>query len=655
MPIRLLSQEVSSRIAAGEVVERPASVVKELVENSLDAGATEVSVEISGGGVDYIRVTDNGCGIPGDEVELAFERFATSKVADARDLDSISTLGFRGEALPSIAAVSSVSLVTKSAGEDFGTRLDALEGKVVRKERHGAPQGTSVVVRHLFSNFPARRKFLRSTATETSRVQAIVVRYALAYPEVRFQLSVERSNVFSSAGSGNLREAVSAVYGLGVAEAMLELAMGLHADEPSYVNVSGMIGPPSLDRANRSYVSFFVNRRWVQNRLLGYALEQAYRGFLMEGRYPLAVVNIGIPHGDVDVNVHPAKSEVRFRREDQVFAALQQAVRQTLTAHSPVPEVRRIQASQPGTATSPRSASFWPDAPFAASSGVADQRQSPDLVGGHAPDVGAHRVSAWNVPTGVGHAPDVGAHSRAPDVGGHSRAPDVGAHSRAPDVGGHSHAPDVGGHSHAPDVGAHSRAPQPVPRKALPVLRVLGQVQNTYIVAEGPEGMFLIDQHAAHERVVFEKVSAQVASRAPDVQSLLEPVTVELDPRQQELMESQAELVSRLGFSVEAFGGQTYLLRGVPGLLKGRDAKRAFLDVLDTMAEGGGLQSWEERAAYSIACHSAIRAGKALTHQEMSELTRQLEECRQPSTCPHGRPTMIYLSSSHLEREFGRA
>jgi DNA mismatch repair protein MutL len=627
MPIHLLSQEVSSRIAAGEVVERPASVVKELVENSLDAGATEVSVEISGGGVDYIRVTDNGCGIPGDEVELAFERFATSKVADARDLESISTLGFRGEALPSIAAVSSVSLVTRSAGEDFGTRLDVVEGKVIRKEKHGASQGASIVVRHLFSNFPARRKFLRSTATETSRIQAIVVRYALAYPEVRFQLNVERSSAFSSTGSGDLREAVSSVYGLDVAEAMLELATGLHADEPSYVNVSGMIAPPSLDRANRSYVSFFVNRRWVQNRLLGYALEQAYHGFLMEGRYPLAVVNIGIPYGDVDVNVHPAKSEVRFRRENQVFAALQQAVRHTLTAHSPVPEARRIQAPQPGTAALPRSASFWPGAPFAASSGVAEQ----------------------------GQPPDVGAHSRAPDIG--AQVP-FGSAQGGPelDVGAHSRAPDVGAHSRAPDVGAHSRAPiQPMPRKALPVLRVLGQVQNTYVVAEGPEGMFLIDQHAAHERIVFENVRAQVASRAPDIQSLLEPVTVELDPRQQELMESQDELVSRLGFSVEAFGGQTYLLRGVPGLLKGRDAKQAFLDVLDTMAEGGGFESWEERAAYSIACHSAIRAGKTLTHQEMSELTRQLEECRQPSTCPHGRPTMIYLSSSHLEREFGRA
>ena len=585
MAIRLLTPDVSSKIAAGEVVERPASVVKELLENSLDAGATEVSVEIRGGGVEHIRVADNGSGIASEEVELAFQRFATSKVTEVQDLEAISSLGFRGEALPSIAAVASVSLVTRSADEDFGTALEVAEGRTAGKEPRGASPGTAVTVRHLFRNFPARRKFLRSTATETSRIQTLVTRYALAYPEVRFQLNVEGSGGFASSGSGDLREVISDVYDMAVARAMLELPQEPDAEGGHHPLIWGMISPPSVDRANRTYVSFFVNRRWVQSRMLGYALEQAYHGFLSERRYPLAVVNITIDHHEVDVNVHPAKTEVRFRRENQIFGALQQAVRHTLTAHAPVPEIRHAPATMPGPAARPRSAAFWPVEPFATSA-------APSSAHGVPPDAPARRQLASDGP--------------------------------------------------------------PVPKKALPALRVLGQVQNTYIASEGPDGMYLIDQHAAHERVVFEKVRAEANSRTPQVQSLMEPLTVDLNAAQQELVESQQELIARLGFHLEAFGERTYLLRGVPGLLAKGDPGRAFLDVLDTMAEGGGFESWEERAAYSIACHSAIRAGKTLSQQEMSELTRQLEECQQPNTCPHGRPTMIHLSSGHLEREFGR-
>ena len=306
--------------------------------------------------------------------------------------------------------------------------------------------------------------------------------------------------------------------------------------------------------------------------MLGYALEQAYRGFLKERRFPVAAVNIVVPRQEVDVNVHPAKAEVRFRRQNQVFAALQQAVRVTLTAHSPVPEITRVQRTHSGPFAQPRTTAFWPAEPFGPASMVPRQ--------------------------------------------------------------------------------PHPEAP--VPKKALPALRVLGQVQNTYIVAEGPDGMYLIDQHAAHERVVFERVRAQVASRTSQSQSLLEPITLEVDPRQQELLESRSDLVSGLGFHIEPFGDRTYLLRAVPSLLRDSDPGQALLDVLDLMEEGGGFESWEERGAYSVACHGAIRAGKPLSQPEMSELARQLEECRQPNTCPHGRPTIIHLSSGHLEREFGR-
>ena len=323
MVIRLLSTDVSSKIAAGEVIERPFSVVKELVENSLDAGANEVSVEIRGGGVESIRVVDNGSGIPGDQVDMAFRRFATSKVTRAEDLESISTLGFRGEALPSIAAVSSVSIITRAADEAAGTRLDIVEGKTSRNERQGAPRGTVISVQQLFRNVPARRKFLRSATSEANQIQTLVTRYALARPDVKFTLEVDGKSRFASPGSGLLREAIACVYGLQDATGMLELAQQLDVQENVDVRVDGMIGPPSIDRANRSYMSFFVNRRWVQNRTLAIALEQAYRGFLKERRFPLAVVNISVPFDEVDVNAHPSKTEVRFRRQDAVFSALE--------------------------------------------------------------------------------------------------------------------------------------------------------------------------------------------------------------------------------------------------------------------------------------------------------------------------------------------
>ncbi|MCH9038369.1 MAG: DNA mismatch repair endonuclease MutL [Chloroflexi bacterium] len=584
--INLLSPEVSSMIAAGEVIERPASVVKELVENSIDAGATEISVEIQGGGVELIRVADNGVGIPYDEVELAFQRFATSKLSVAEDLEAIATLGFRGEALPSIASVSQVTMVTRHADADSGARLEVLESQVKAKTPEGASPGTIITVQQLFRNVPARRKFLRSPGSESTRVQTLVTRYALAYPEIRFQLMAGRSR-FASPGTGDLLEAVAAVYSLEVAQAMLEIDTLDEGDE-SGPQVTGVVGAPTVDRANRNYISLFVNRRWVQSRALNVAVEQAYHGFLKERRFPMAALNISMPFEDVDVNAHPAKSEVRFRSQDQVFSAVQHAVRQTLTAHTPVPEMRRAQVTAGGFSSAPArtATSFWPVQPF----------------------------------------------------------------SRAAEAAGPTNGEVVAGIS-----GNGPLYDGPLsPKSALPVLRVLGQVQSTYIAAEGPDGMYLIDQHAAHERVVFEKIQADAAAGAPEVQMLMEPATLELDARQQELLLDNQASFAALGLLVEPFGGDVFLIRGVPSILAEADPASALVDVLDEMSEGGDPETWQERAAYSIACHSAIRAGKVLTHQEMVELTRQLEACNQPHSCPHGRPTMIHLSATHLDREFGR-
>ena len=575
-------------IAAGEVIERPASVVKELVENSIDAGATRISVEIGGGGVELIRVADNGRGIAFDEMEVAFQRFATSKLSDASDLDAIGTLGFRGEALPSIGAVAAVTLVSRARGEEAGGRLSVVEGVVGEKERRGTPPGTTVSVRRLFRSVPARRKFLRSPGAETSRINSLVTRYAMAYPEIAFELAADGRRGFSSPGSGDLREAIAAVYRTETARAMIELEpVEMEGDRAqSSLEVAGMVGPPSLDRANRSYVSLFVNRRWVQNRALGFAVEQAYHGLMKERRYPVAVIDIRLPLDEVDVNFHPGKSEVRFRNESAAFGAVQRTVRQALTLHSPVPEVSHSPTVRPHVAPPPRGPAFWPVEPF--------RRDEP-----------AHAGSA-----GGGHSED-----------GHTQPAGL---------------------------------PPQRPRRALPALRVLGQIQSSYVAAEGPDGVYLIDQHAAHERIVFERVRSKADSRSPQSQSLLEPVLVELSPAHLELVDQQGPVIAGLGIVIEPFGDGAYLLRGVPSLLAGGDPAQALVDVLDTMADGGGFESWEDRAAYSIACHGAIRAGMTLTVDEMTELARQLEECGSPHTCPHGRPTMIHLSSSRLEREFGR-
>ena len=596
MPIQLLRPEVSSKIAAGEVIERPASAVKELVENALDAGASRIRIEIRGGGIEYIRITDDGSGIPADQVELAFKRFATSKLEMAEDLEAVSTLGFRGEALPSIASVARVELRTRTPESDSGASIEIDNGEVVSVGPTGAPQGTTITVRQLFRNLPARRRFLSSTNAEQTRIHRVVAHYAMAYPEVGFELSPDRGRSFSSPGSGELRDAVSAVHGRQVAEAMLEIVP--EESEEATIEVSGLIGPPSLDRANRSYVSLFANRRWVRNRSLSYAIEQAYHGFMAERRYPVAVVSVSVPFQEVDVNAHPAKAEIRFRRENSVFGAVQRAVRRTLGEHAPIPEVSHRAVSQPGHGGGPRAqmpspSAFWPTAPFASteSRGVPPSQRG-DIVEQY------HNIID---PPDVGQAP-----------------------------------------------------PTPTPREALPILRVLGQVQNTYVVAEGPDGMYLIDQHAAHERVMFERTVARAAEGSPDVQSLLEPTVVELDDAAFELVTTQSEVISGMGFVLEPFGGTSVVVRAVPALLVDMDHQTALTDVLDLMQDGGGFETWEERAAYSIACHGAIRAGKVMTHEEMQELVRQLEACAQPNSCPHGRPTMIHMSSGQLEREFGR-
>ena len=571
MPIRVLAPDVASKIAAGEVVERPASVVKELLDNSLDAGATQIAVEVQGGGVRLIRAVDNGVGIPPEEVDLAFERYATSKVATTDDLESISSLGFRGEALPSIAAVSEVTMVTRSRDELAGTFLNIKDGAILQKAKRGCPTGTTVTVRNLFRSFPARLKFLKSTATENGHISQLVTQYSLAFPEVRFILIIDGRTAFRSPGSGSLREVLGVVYGVENARSLLQVEARDEIEDPLLPQVTGFISPPSLTRATRGYMSFFVNRRWVQSRMLPYALEEAYHGLLVTGRHPIAAINLLLPPQEVDVNVHPTKSEVRFRYEREIFAVVQKPVRAALVAQAPIPPLETLHRPQPAPAPS-----------------------TEPLIASEASTQEAAAESAVAAPTEA----------------------------------------------------------EPVAR-SLPILRVVGQVANTYIITEGPDGMYLVDQHAAHERVLFERIRDQRQRRSVEIQGMLQPVPVELTVRQQELLELHAEALSEYGFGIEHFGERTCLVRSVPAMLGGQNIAQSVTELLDFLGEGA-KSDWREEIAISLACHSAVLAGQALSQQEMQDLVRQLEQSSQPRTCPHGRPTMIHLSASQLEKGFGR-
>ncbi|HEY76254.1 MAG TPA: DNA mismatch repair endonuclease MutL [Thermoflexia bacterium] len=571
MGIHVLPPEVASQIAAGEVVERPSSVVKELVENSIDAGARDVRVEVRRGGKIFIRVTDDGCGIPAAEVELAFHRHATSKLASADDLQRIATLGFRGEALASIAAVSRVTMVTRAAGEEVGTLIRLEGGRVIDRRSSGRPPGTTVTVEDLFFNVPARRKFLRSDLTERRHIDAWLTRYALAYPHLRFTVVHDGRETFRSPGNGRVREVLVAVFGPEVGSALLEIPEEAGVD--GRIRVSGFVSPPSIHRANRGHITLFVNGRWVQDARLTYAVIQAYHTLLPTGRYPVAVVQIDLPPEEVDVNVHPAKVEVRFRDADGVFRAVQRAVRRAVVGGAPVPSV------------SPPTPARW-----------AERDRS----------TVAHRLV--EVPRAEPAAVPL-------------------QPSLEPSV-------RPGG---------------------LPPLRVIGQVGGTYIVAEGPDGLYLIDQHAAHERVLYEEMMARREEGVPS-QRLLEPAMVEVGPEVAPLVEARLETLARLGLEVEPFGGNHFLVRSLPAVLAHARPAEVLLEVAEALGEARSPveQEVEEAIVRGICKRAAVKAGQVLTREEMEALIRSLERCTSPRTCPHGRPTMIRITAEQLAREFGR-
>ena len=574
MPILILSPDLASQIAAGEVVERPASVVKELVENSLDADAKTVTVTIEEAGRRLIEVADDGSGIPADEMPLALERHATSKLLSADDLFRIATLGFRGEALASIASVARLTLTSRTDNDEAATRIRVEGGKAEEPEQVGAPRGTVVRVENLFYNVPARLKFLKKDVTERRRIDALLTRYALAYPDVRFKFSQNGQATLQTSGNGDRRAILATLYGIEIAKDLLEV----NAVEED-LELTGFISPTSLTRSNRRDIIIFINGRWVQDISLSTALIQAYHTMLMVGRYPLAAVFLELEPASVDVNVHPTKSEVRFQDPQRMFSFVQRSVRKAILAYTPVPQM--------GIAPP----ALWTERP--SGSGI---------------------DPAWGFASEANQEPDN-------QDSGSAQSPET---------------------------------LDTIP--TIPLLRLVGQIGSVYIIAEGPDGLYLIDQHAAHERVLFERLMAQRQANTLSSQSLLQPVVVPLPPEQATLLNEQIGILQKFGFEVEPFGPNTFQIRAIPSLFSGSDPAAA-LRVLVEDFEGDETplqEKIEERIAARVCKRMAVKGGQTLSTDEQESLLRDLESCESPRTCPHGRPTMIHLSVDMLERQFGR-
>lgn len=576
MAIQKISDTIASQIAAGEVVDRPVSVVKELIENAIDAGATEIRIEIRGAGKELIRVSDNGAGIPPDELELAVSRHATSKLSKTEELFDIKTLGFRGEALASIGSVSHMSLVSRPAQVDVAGKLSVDGGHNSAVQALAAPVGTEISIEDLFYNVPARLKFLRKDITESKHITGLVTRYAMAYPHIRWTLIQNGQVEFQSTGSGNKLEILQALFGTQEAKALMPLDFS-----EKDLAIDGFISDLSLSRSSRKDITLFVNGRWVQDPTLTAAVIRAYNTMLMVGRYPVVVLFLSVPTHLVDVNVHPTKAEVRFREQDQVFNGVQRAIRRGLLAYTPIPDLNSL--------------NLW------------------------------GKQTTETIPTQFDQNFEV-----VPD----------GSASNSP----------------LPLSSEAEAKQEPLPSSHLPLLRLVGQVASTYLIAEGPDGLYLIDQHAAHERVLFDQMMAQARASMIPSQRLVEAVAIELSPDKAGILEANLETMNSLGFEIETFGPNTFLLRSIPTIVERGDPKDAILAVVDAFEEDETPLEHEIQAkiAGRVCKRMAIKGGQAMTEIEQRTLLLSLEASQSPRTCPHGRPTMIHLSADLLERQFGR-
>ena len=648
--IRILPDILSNKIAAGEVVERPASVVKELAENALDAGASRILIDIEQGGRSLIRVADNGGGMNRDDALLAIERHATSKIASDEDLFNIRTLGFRGEALPSIAAVSRFALVTRDAASDAGTELSIEGGKLVNVAETGAPAGTLVTVRQLFFNTPARRKFLKTVATEMAHIADILAGLALAWPEVQFRLTHNERVVKNWPAAADPFERAVDVLGGGLRDDLHPLSLSREG-----LSVSGWVSSPRLRRTSSNGIFILVNRRWVRDRVVQHALFQGYSQRLVKGQFPLAVLFLAVPTDQVDVNVHPAKNEVRFARSNDVHELIRRAVAQTLYDvdrpgfRQKTPETNQVRDGKESYGGGRVAAGmFGPGDRDEAASGNRGWKAAPtskeELPHGSPSFVGeAFRLDEPTSPK----PPWLRRLNR-----GETPLP------QAPDESGIQYP------ASRIEPSASNRSPPATrlqteiwEKRGFAGMRVIGQLRDTYILCEAEDGLILIDQHAAHERVLYDQLTRRADASRQASQALLVPETVDLGFSEAQALEALMPQLGELGLEVEPFGGGTVVVKAVPGFLSGREVRPLLTEIAEAAAGSESPANPQEALDFCrqrAACHGAIRAGQSLTSAQMQDLLRQLDECGNLSHCPHGRPTWLKWEMGVIERSFKR-
>ncbi|MDT3699535.1 MAG: DNA mismatch repair endonuclease MutL [Thermincola sp.] len=662
--IVVLDELTANKIAAGEVVERPASIVKELVENAIDAGSTRIEVAITDGGMAELTVTDNGSGMDRDDARLAFERHATSKIREAADLDSILSLGFRGEALPSIAAVSRLNLKTRVKDSVSGVIVTVEGGRMQPITETGCQAGTAIRVSDLFFNTPARQKHLKGPTTEAGQVSDVLNKFAMGYPEISFQLTVNGRLTLKSPGKGDLLDTIACVYGTNYARELLPVAANT-ADGA----LSGYLGRPSLSRAGRSRQIIFINGRFVRSSMISEAVEKAYHSMMMIGRHPVFVINLTINPGDVDVNVHPAKTEVRLSQAQHWGDMITAAAAETLSRNrliprvslggetKPVPEPR----SEPGSGPGPGSEAE-PDLRLRPAS-------EPKLASG--PDSELQPFHEHELQPAVKPLPESDTEPAPASAPAPAHAPASASNPvQMPEAKPEQQAWAM---SALPYTAAGQAWQEPAESVytvshamlrdneksssgQFPELRPIGQIDCTYIVAQGLDGMYLIDQHAAHERILYEKFMDRPDEAVTGTQ-LLFPSSLQLTYQESQILNDHIINFTDLGFIIEHFGGETFLLRAVPSGAAKNGGEEIFLDLLDYFSRNRHTISGKalrERVIITMACKSAIKANHKLGLPEMESLLCQLAAARQPYTCPHGRPTLIHFSGYELEKKFKR-
>src|SRR5579864_1438144 len=662
--IHVLSDHVANKIAAGEVVERPASVVKELLENSLDAGATSVRVEIENGGRRLIRIVDDGCGMLRDDALLAFERHATSKLSDVKDLLSIATLGFRGEALPSIASVSRLLLETRSAEETTGTRVEIAGGKMLRCEEVALAAGTVITVRDLFYNVPARKKFLRSEQTELAHIASLVTHYSLAHPDKTFWLASGANELLHATPVATMRERVFQVFGSGALDELVDLGARekqlliaapsvppseaiaeflREPEEPStkIFRLSGYVSRPQVQKANRNSIFIFVNGRLIRDRLLLHALSAAYHNLMPHAAFPFALLFLECEYGEVDVNVHPSKTEVRFRHQSFVHDFVRDAIRERLIESRPAPAFQASLVPQPAAQMpySEFSQMIENEALAEAPSQFPDIDTQPPVAGDESTEIDPAAPEFHLRPA---RAPEPRFDFGDGSIQLATEPAPSGVRLRVPDT-----------HGAFPE----EAFPASTSLSALSDLRPLGQIHESFIIAAGREGLWIIDQHVAHERILFEKVLKQRAAGNVEVQRLLMPLIVQLTPEQQIEYARIADELGAMGFETEPFGNRTIAVKAAPAAIGPSDLEKVMAEVLE-IAEGElrrvSMDDVRRAIAASIACRAAIKINMRLDQNKMEWLLRSLAATDYPMSCPHGRPIALQYSMREILKAFHR-